>query len=214
MIIDTKEPELTETELTETELELKLEETKRSRIAEEKELAESQQRVAEILEERRNIAFSESLRKKILATGLKSYCSDEELRLVMAKRYTFNVHNNGSFDLADANGRRVEFGSALESLAEEKKFLFDGRSLKRLQRDEQRGEMTRADLRTTAEKSAYISKFGLAAFEALKARPSGPTSTNVLTMRAADYNKIGLREKSRIIDEFGTAAVEEILRRR
>jgi hypothetical protein len=167
-----------------------------------------------MLEERRDTAFNENLRKEILATGIKSYCSDEELRLVMAKRYTFNVHSNGSFDLTDANGRRVEFGAAFESLAEEKRYLFDGRTLQRFDRQEQRGEITRADLRTTAEKSAYINKFGLAAFEALKQRPSAPASTNVLTMRAADYNRLPLREKSRIIDEFGTATVEEILRRR
>jgi len=211
MIIDTTK----ETHRTEAEIELELEEAKRGRIAEEQKLAEEQQRVAAVLEERRRTALSENLKREIMATGLRPYDSPEDLKLVMEKQgIKFNINNNGTFDLTDANGRRVEFGAALESLAKDRRWLFDGRSLHRLDRQEQRGEITRADLKTTAEKSAYISKFGLAAFEALKQRPSGSTSTNVLTMRAADYNRLGLREKSKLIDEYGTAAVQEILRRR
>jgi hypothetical protein len=201
----------TETKPTEQELALQLEEARRARIAEEKALAESQQRTAEALEERRQIAFSTRLRAEIAATGLKSYLSDEELKLVMQKEFKFNIGSNGSFSLTDERGRQVEFSAALESMATSKGYLFDGRTTQRLHRQDK--EITRADLTTFAEKSEYIKKFGLEKFEQLKAKPSVPAG-HVLSMNAAQYSQLSLAERSKFVATYGSDAVAEILTRR
>jgi len=210
MIVDTRET----THRTEAEIQLELEQTKRARIQEEKELAESQKSVAALLEERRNTAFNENLKKEILATGLKAFCSDEEVKLVMQKRgVTFNVDNSGTFSLTDGNGRRVEFDVALESLAREKPWLFDARTTKRLDREESQRQYTRSDFPDFASKAAAIKKHGLSWWESLPQRPTAPAG-HPLTMNASQYSRMSLSDKAKFVSTYGSDAVAEILKRR
>lgn len=201
-----------ETKPTERELEILLEETRRTRIAEEQALAETQKQVAAQFEERKQSAFSARLRSEIAATGLTPYVSDDEVRLLLQKQHEFQIASNGSFTLTDDRGRPVEFSKALESLATTKGYLFDGRSTRRLHRQDEK-EITRADLTTIAQKSSYTEKFGLEQFEKLKAKPSVPAG-HVLSMNAAQYSRLSLAERSKFVATYGSDAVAEILTRR
>jgi hypothetical protein len=197
---------------TEQELELELEKVRTGRLEAEHATAQSAIEVERLRVEREQKLFGERFAHCLAATGLKPYCSPEDLLSVLRTRYDIVIHPSGSFEVRHKNsGNLLDFDKAMDQFAREKKVLFETGSLKRI---EEKRPLTRADLRTTAEKSAYISEHGLAKFEALDAKPSGPTSSNVLTMSAAAYSKLSLSQKSKIIDEYGNTAIEEILRRR
>jgi hypothetical protein len=88
------------------------------------------------------------------------------------------------------------------------------RSREQLQREREmsQGPRSKSELKSWKEKSDYISKYGLDAFEALplKAARNVPISQ----MTNEDYHELSWAEKSKIIDRVGERGLVEIMNRR
>jgi hypothetical protein len=196
---------------TEAELQLQLETVRKENLAAQERLAEQQQNAAAAQKERQEIAFNTNLERAIAGTGLKtlSVVDPKEFLDVVKSFLRFDVKADGSFDVIDGKGRSVDFDDAFREFAIQRAVFFDGRSLRSLQTPPD--ELCKSEM-TTAQKSAYVAKFGLAAFE--KIPLLAPNKYNLATLDAATYSKLSPAEKAKIIAKIGEAGVSEILRRR
>ena len=202
---------MSEQKPTEQELQLQLENVRAENLAAQERLAEQQQRAAKAQEENRQMNFNTNLERAIENTGLKtlSAVDQQEFLSVVKSFMKFDVKADGSFDVVDEKGRPVDFDDAFRDFAIKRSVFFDGRSMKSLTTPPD--ELAKSTM-TTAEKSHYIAKFGLARFEALPMYP--PKKYNLATITAAEYLKLSATEKAKIANRVGEAGISEILRRK
>ena len=114
------------------------------------------------------------------------------------------------------DGDVLALSKALHRFAHDRRDLADGRSLPR--NDEGRGRpgvASRADFKTVAEKTAYIQKHGVDAFERLPA--TAPVTKEIQTRQ--DFFKLSTAEKprtqdeSRLLSEFVRSVMTRLQRR-
>ena len=123
--------------------------------------------------------------------------------------FKFNLAADGSFDVVNERGKTLDFDEAFKDWAVKKSFLFDGRTIKSLSIPP--SEITMSDM-TTAQKSAYITKHGLAAYEKLDLYPRA--KVNISTITGDEYRKLPSSEKVKIIERVGEQGVSAIMRRK
>ena len=202
---------MTEHKPTEQELQLQLETVRSENLQAQERLAQQRQQAAAVQKERQEMNFQANLKKAIAGTGLKTHSvvDEGEFLTVVRSLLKFDIRPDGSFDVVDEKGKAVNFVDAFKDFASNRLYFFDGRTTKNLTTPPD--ELSKSTM-TTAEKSAYITKFGGAAFEALQLYPK--VKVNLATILGSAYAKLSPPEKAGIIEKVGEAGVSEILRRR
>jgi len=202
---------VTEHKPTEQELQLQLETVRSENLQAQERLAQQRQQAAAVQKERQEMNFQANLKKAIAGTGLKTHSvvDEGEFLTVVRSLLKFDIRPDGSFDVVDEKGKAVNFVDAFKDFASNRLYFFDGRTTKNLTTPPD--ELSKSTM-TTAEKSAYITKFGGAAFEALQLYPK--VKVNLATILGSAYAKLSPPEKAGIIEKVGEAGVSEILRRR
>jgi len=192
-------------------LEVQLEEQRTKRLESEAEAARQQKLADDSRRERQEINFRTNLANAVKASGLKTYVTDhDDLYNVLKLSFKFEIKSDGSFDVLDDRNRRIEFGKAFEQFAMQRPHFFDGRSLAPLMKP--KAELSKADFQTSAAKAKFIRENSLEAWESMPLRPSPPV--NIQTMTARDYNSLPLSERSRLISQYGSEWLADLLLRK
>jgi hypothetical protein len=188
-----------------------LEAAQQATAEEEQRRIAAEQNLAKVEAAKRELEFLDTVRDCARANGLKFYVPTKELVKLLAAEPQFNVDSQTG--ICHINGSKVELADALREFSQRHANLIE-RSAEQMRADREaaNGAKSKAELRTWKEKSDYIDKFGLRAYEALplKAARNVPISQ----MTNEDYHELSWAEKSKIIDRVGERGLVEIMNRR
>jgi hypothetical protein len=171
----------------------------------------AERKIAELETEKRHTAFLDEVRDCARDANLAFYVPTRELVKLVSAEPGFDVNvQNGTYHI---DGKPTDLDTVLRTYAARHANLIE-RSAEQMRADREaaNGPKSKAELRTWKEKSDYIDKFGLRAYEALplKAARNVPISQ----MTNEDYHELSWAEKSKIIDRVGERGLVEIMNRR
>jgi hypothetical protein len=181
----------------------------------EAELAVTEERRRKEQEQIRQTNASQNFRAAIGSTGIKFHLEEEDLQTVLKTMdYTITPSNFGdSFRVLDSNNRQIPLEKALENLAlAHPNLVHSGADHLRPRNNGAFAELCRDDFSNYAAKARWIREHSLQEWEAMPQHRTTKVPATQLT--AAQYSRLPLPEKSRLVSEIGEAGVAEILRRR
>ncbi len=168
----------------------------------EKAKAEAQSSANQV--EMRRLKERDAFALAVDASGLKFHSKIDDTRQLVGMLYDLTVDSEGNVVARDRqDGKNVPLLDAVNNSVLAHPEWVDGRSMKKL-----RGELeedgsnkitSKADLKTNAERSAYIDKYGIDKFEYL---PLKPVSTSV-PKTLEEYWALPNKRKSALISEQG-----------
>jgi hypothetical protein len=165
--------------------------------------SESKQLESEILK----IKFDQSLKAAFEKCRAKFYPDMRSVLKLLPENVRIGPMLDGTCRV-EVNGKESDLQTLLEDFALKNRWLVQ--DLGELRFDD--SKLTKEDLRTPEERSAFISKRGLDAFEHMpRTREEG---IDVSTMTGAQYSKLSTPRKSELIDRLGVAEVEKIIARK
>jgi len=126
-------------------------------------------------------------------TGIAFHSRSETLAALKATGTEITYAEEDGKPYCRFDGEYLPLADALTRIALDDRSLADGRTLPRSGVTGRASLASKADLKSTKEKSDFITKFGFDAYQALPL--TGPTSTEVKTQE--DFLRLPPREKSR-----------------
>jgi len=187
--------------------ELELEKLRAQRVADQK-------TIEELKAKDRDHNVKHTISKSIRDSGIKSHFPDAELFTLLSKEegVEINVSGDGRELIVEKNGKRIEFRELIEQHAVKNQHMYDGRTIRSLIDSNNDAAITsKEDLKTDAEKIAWIGKHGADAYERL-GRFKVP-SLDASKLTASDWKNLTIQQKTKVVEQHGENIVSKILRR-
>jgi hypothetical protein len=188
--------------------ELELEKLRAQRVAD--------QKTIEALKARdRDNNVKHTIAKSIRDSGIKSHLSDADLYKLLSTEpnVEINVSGDGRELIVEKNGKRVEFRELIEAHAVKNQHLYDGRTIRSLIESENDAAITsKEQLKTQADKIAYIAKHGSIAYEKLGLYHV--PSLDADKLNAESWKRLSYAQKAQVVEQHGQEIVSKILRRK
>lgn len=192
----------------EEQAQAELEKARQQTEAEEKGRIEAERKLAELEAQKREMAFVDEVRDTARAAGLAFYESTANVVKLLKSEPGVDVDVYSG--VIHHNGRKISLEDALRLFAGRHANLIERSAAElRHERETARGPKSKAELTTWKEKSDYIDKFGLSAYEQLPLTP--PTSKRVEDMDPAEFARLPIRERIKARDKHGADGLARIL---
>jgi hypothetical protein len=195
-------PELSPEEKAAAELEAAREQTEH----EEQRRLDAEKRLSEVTAAKRRLDFENEVRDAVANSGIKFYLRTSELIRLMSDEPGVDL----SGERPHLDGKPTDLDTLIRAYADRHSTMLE-RTREDLQREREtkQGAKSKSELKTWAEKSAYIDKFGLQAFERLPLHPV--TNKPLSQMTAAEYAALPRSEKIKHVDHHGADGVARII---
>lgn len=188
-----------------------LEAAQQATAEEERKRIEAERKIAALETEKRHTAFLDEVRDCASSANLTFYVPTRELVKLVSAEPGFDVNvQNGTYHI---DGKPTDLDTVLRTYATRHANMIE-RSAEQMRADREaaNGPKSKAELKTWKEKSDFIDKHGLRAFEQLPAKAA--RNVPISQMTNEQYHALPWSEKSKIIDKVGERGLIEIMNRR
>jgi hypothetical protein len=194
--------------------EVELEKARAERAQEEAKRAASEENLAKMQAETRKLRLRDTYAAEFSKVGLKSFLPEDDVVRLLTSEEGIEVtpSADGTSLHVKVDGRDSTFEAAMEKFATAHRNLFDGRTLRaRGLGNESEKIQARSDLTSREEVRAYLTKFGLEAYEKLPS--TRPKTTDVSRMTAEDWRRLSISAKTELIKQHGELVVSQVMKR-
>ncbi|HEY1801042.1 MAG TPA: hypothetical protein VGG46_08925 [Terriglobales bacterium] len=175
----------------------------------EQELAEKNEAEGKLREEIAETKLRDLFSDARKESGFAFHMSTPELMKLVRSEPNFLVNAEEKSFFID--GSRVELPDMLRAFAARHRWSREATAAERSawRGQKETGIRSKADLKTTSEKSSYVSRFGADAYASLPANtPIDDSKIQYLTLE--EFGKLPTKQKVRFVAKHGSAAVENL----
>lgn len=203
-------------QLTPEQMSLRIEELRAQQAADN--LARSTAETARLKAQQdlQEVNAEQTLIQSIAGTGITYFPNSGEIKTILKSMgFMFTASTRGDqIRVVTPEGKSVTLEAALERLAVEKPYLTDSDTTKHLRPRNEEGEFSelcRDDFKTVAAKSRFISE-NPGKWESLPQHRAPKSPAHLIT--AAEYSRLSVSQKSKMIEEVGVDGIALILKRK